>query len=136
MTETHEQAVHSQNNSFSTKTSVYTRLAILTASAAALQLIETPIPRVLPWLKIGLANIITLYAILKFSSKAALTIAFFRTFIAAIFLGSFLSPIHFISLSGALSATIVMSIFLKLRKNSGLAIVSITGAIVNNASQL
>ena len=70
--------------------------AVLVASAAALQVVESPLPRFLPWLKPGLANAMTLYALLRLSASAAMSVAVLRTSIAALFMGSLLSPVHLI----------------------------------------
>ena len=117
------------------KTKYYTLIAMLASCAAALQIIEAPLPRILPWLKPGLANALTLYAIIKLSPIAALIVAIFRTIIASFFLGTFLSPIYLISTAGAISATVTM-IVLSLIPSAGLALISISGAIASNFAQL
>ncbi len=113
-----------------------TLIAILTACAAGLQMLESPLPRILPWLKLGLANVITLYAIIRLSVFSGIFIAFFRTCLAAIILGSFLSPIHIISFSGAVMAAIVMSLIYHFLPKTSVCIISIFGAISSNISQL
>lgn len=114
----------------------YALIAILVSSAAALQIIESPLPRFLPWLKPGLANVLTLYAIIRISAGAGLVVAAFRTFVAATFLGTLLSPVHLISFAGAMSATLVMVGANYLCKNAGLATISICGAMASNFAQL
>jgi heptaprenyl diphosphate synthase len=111
-------------------------VSVLIAAAAALQIIESPLPRFLPWLKPGIANALTLYALVRLSVRAGFLIAILRTAIAAIFLGSFLSPVHLISLAGATGAAAAMAIFRTLLPRSGLAIVSVAGAIASNSAQL
>lgn len=118
------------------QTARYTTIAVLTASAAALQIIESPLPRFLPWLKPGLANALTLFAIVRFSPRAGLLVALLRTAVAAVFLGSFLSPVHLISLAGATAAALLMAAIFRFRPESGLGIVSIVGALASNSAQL
>ncbi|MGM0598929.1 MAG: Gx transporter family protein [Candidatus Rifleibacteriota bacterium] len=114
----------------------YTLIAVLASAAAALQIIESPLPRLVPWLKPGLANVMTLYAIIRLSPFSGFAVAIVRTFIAGIFLGTFLSPVYLISLSGALSSTLAMSILKKVFPLSGLGPVSIIGALASNWAQL
>ncbi len=113
-----------------------TLIAILVACAAALQMLESPLPRLLPWLKIGLANVITLYAIIRINGITGIFIATLRTCLAAIIFGSFLSPIHIISFSGAVSAAITMALINRFIPNSSLCIISVFGAISSNIAQL
>lgn len=126
----------SQSETAMRQTARLTTVAVLVASAAALQIVESPLPRFLPWLKPGLANALTLYALLRISLSAGLTVAILRTGIAAIFLGSFLSPVHLISFAGAVSAAFVMAIIVRVAQRTGLATISVVGAIVSNLAQL
>ena len=113
-----------------------TLIAILVSCATGLQMLESPLPRILPWLKIGLANVITLYAIIRINSLTGIFVAALRTCLAAFILGSFFSPIHIISFSGAVMAAIVMAIIVHFLPKSSVCIVSIFGAIASNISQL
>ncbi len=113
-----------------------TLIAILVACASALQMLESPLPRLFPWLKIGLANVITLYTIIRINRTAGILVAALRTCLAALFFGSFLSPIHIISFSGAVSAAIVMALIFRFFPKASICIISIFGAITSNISQL
>ena len=113
-----------------------TLIAILTACAAALQMLESPLPRILPWLKIGLANVVTLYAIIRINSFTGIGIAALRTCLAAFAFGSFLSPVHVISFSGAVAAAIIMALIFHYLPKTSICIISIFGAIASNISQL
>lgn len=113
-----------------------TYCGILIACAAALQMLESPLPRFLPWLKLGLANVITLYAIIRFSCGMGFIISIFRTCLAAIILGSFLSPIHQLSFVGAISSAIVMIFIYKFFPKASISVISIFGAITSNIAQL
>ena len=111
-------------------------IAILAATAAALQVVESPLPRLLPWLKPGLANAMTLFALLRFSVKAGFGVALIRTFLAGTVMGTLFSPVYLISLAGALTSAITMSIIKKLLPDSGLSTLSIAGALASNWAQL
>ena len=113
-----------------------TLIAILVSWAAGLQMLESPLPRVLPWLKIGLANVVTLYTIIRINGITGIFVAALRTCLAALILGSFLSPVHIISFSGAVMAAIVMSVIFHYLPKTSICIISIFGAIASNISQL
>lgn len=114
----------------------YCLIAILASSAAVLQTIEAPFQSILPWLKPGLANSLTLYAIIKLSASAGLIVATFRTLIASIMLGTFLSPVFFASFSGSVAAAIAMITLKKLAGVKHMSIISISGAVASNLAQL
>ncbi len=113
-----------------------TLTAILIAAATGLQMLEAPLPRILPWLKLGLANIITLFAIIRLGGVKGIAIAALRTCLAAFILGSFLSPIHMLSFAGAVSAAIVMYMISNFLPKTSICIISIFGAITSNIAQL
>lgn len=113
-----------------------TLMAVLVSAAAVLQLIESPLPRFLPWLKPGIANALTLYALVRLSTTAGLTVAVLRTAVASLFLGNFLSPVHLISFAGATSAALVMAALRRLIPGAGLGVISVAGALANNSAQL
>ena len=117
-------------------TNLYCLIAILASSAAVLQTIESPLQGILPWLKPGLANSLTLYAIIKLSAKAGIIVAIFRTLIASIMLGTFLSPVFFTSFSGSLAAATAMITIKKITGVNHLSIISISGAVASNLAQL
>ncbi|MBI4976139.1 MAG: Gx transporter family protein [Spirochaetes bacterium] len=84
--------------------------AILVAFAAALQIAESFIPYPVPGAKLGLANIATMLALMRFGPGAAVTVAFLRTIVASLVLGTFLAPPFFLSLTGALGAALLSSL--------------------------
>jgi heptaprenyl diphosphate synthase len=118
------------------KTRTYTTLAILVSSAMVLQIIETPLPRIIPWLKPGLANCLTLFALYRLSFKMSLGVAFLRTLLSSFILGSFLTPLFYMSFGGAVLAAVVMGIIKHSFKEVTIEIVSISGALTNNLAQL
>lgn len=113
-----------------------TLTAILIASATGLQMLEAPLPRILPWLKLGLANVVTLYAIIRLGAIKGIVIAALRTCLAAFILGAFLSPVHMLSFAGAVSAAIIMFLVYRFLPKTSICIISILGAITSNIAQL
>lgn len=112
-------------------------LGILSAAAAALQILEAPLPRLVPWLKPGLANALVLFAIVRFSPWFAAGIVVFRSLLAGLALGLLFSPAHLLGLAGGLAAAVTMTLAVRLGHGwLGLAGVSILGAVAHNLAQL
>ena len=85
-------------------------LALLIAIAVSMHIIESLLPSPIPWLRLGLANIMTLSALYLCGGKAAWTVSLARTGIGALLLGRLLSPGFWLALTGAIVATSVMII--------------------------
>lgn len=83
-------------------------LAMLVALAVALRGLEGLIPNPLPWVRVGLANIMTLLAMLLFGVKAGIALTLLRVGIASLLFGAFLSPIFVLSLTAGLGSSLVM----------------------------
>ena len=114
----------------------YTLLAILVACATAIQVLEAPLPRILPWLKPGLSNVLILYAIVRISPKFGFATAVLRNILTSLTLGTLFSPVQLISFAGGISSSIAMAIVFKLIPRAGLITISVVGALVNNLAQL
>jgi len=82
----------------------------LAALAAVIQVLEGAIPSPLPGVKPGLANVITLVALLRHGPRVATAVAVTRVVAASLYLGTFLSPGFMLSASGALAALAVGSL--------------------------
>ena len=76
-------------------------LGVLMALALALHVLEAQIPAPLPWVKPGLANLMTLVALLTLGWRSALLVTFLRVLIGSLLVGSFLGPGFLLSLAGA-----------------------------------
>jgi len=112
-------------------------LGVLVALALALHLLESQIPSPLPWVRPGLANLMTLIALLVAGWRAALLVAVLRVGIGSLLLGGFLGPAFTLSLAGAVASTLVMALMARgaWRLWSPLA-VSAAGAVAHGAAQL
>lgn len=111
--------------------------ALLTALALALNYTERmfPLPLLvpLPGVKLGLANVVTLFALCYLGSKLAFTVLAARIFLGALFAGSFSALLY--SAMGGMLAFAVMALAVHSRRLS-LYGVSILGAAGHNIGQI
>jgi len=113
------------------------RIAILSAYALALHGFESLLPTPIPWLKLGLANIITLTALVLYGFRTALMVTLIRVVLASIFIGTFLGPAFILSMGGGLASVFAMGLALKAFKNLfGTVGISLIGALFHNLAQL
>lgn len=84
-------------------------LGVLVALALALHLMESQIPSPLPWVRPGLANLMTLIALLTLGWRAGLLVTVLRVGIGSLLLGGFLGPAFLLSLCGGVASTLVMA---------------------------
>jgi heptaprenyl diphosphate synthase len=111
------------------------RLAGLIVIGLLLFIFEAYLPRPVPWLKFGLANIATLIALYWMGWKEAVIVSLFRIVIGSFFIGNLLTPGFFLSVSGGLSAVLVMGILYHVKIFS-LITVSTAGALMHNLAQI
>lgn len=112
-------------------------LALLVALAVVLRGLEGLIPSPLPWVRIGLANIMTLLAILLFGLKAGMLLTILRVLIASLLFGTFLSPTFLMSLIAGICSTLVMgALYLMFRPVFSPIGISVLGGFVHNLAQL
>ena len=111
-------------------------LAVLTAVALIIFIIELQIPNPfpIPGIKLGLANIITVYAVYKFSAKEVAMIVVSRVFLGSVFGGN-ISALPY-SMSGALLCLIGMLLIKKAVPIKFIWLSSILGAILHNTGQM
>lgn len=114
-----------------------TRLAMLLALSLVLGIVESLFPilgGMIPGMKLGLANIITVLTLYLFGFKEALCISILRVFLMGILRTGLFSTTFFFSLSGALFSAFTMAIF----KKTKLSIigVSVIGAIFHTIGQI
>lgn len=109
--------------------------SLLIAIALILSWMESQIPPFfsVPGIKLGLTNIVVLYALYSLSNMDAFIINGIRILIVGMTFGSPYSMIY--ALSGAIVSYITM-ILMKKYTNLSITIVSITGAILHNVGQI
>lgn len=118
------------------KTKKLVFMALLTAISLVIWVIEAQIPAPIPvpGVKLGLASVVTLTAMLILGRREALAVLLVRVFLASVFAGSF-SAILF-SLAGGLLSWAVMALTLGIFSQKLVWVVSVFGAIAHNAGQL
>ena len=87
-----------------------TRLGFLTAAGTALFVLESLIPLPLPFLKVGLANISTLLALLVGGPADALSVVFLRVCAGSLVTGSFLGPAFILAMTAGIVSAGVMAL--------------------------
>ena len=118
------------------KTKRITELSLLTAAALIVFIIEMRLPNLSPvqGVKLGLANIFTVYAVYRFSGKEVLLMVLARVFLGAVFSSNFSALIY--SMSGALLCLVGMIFLKKFIPENYLWLCSIFGAIFHNVGQI
>ena len=100
-----------------------------------LSFVESQIPPLstIPGVKIGLANIVTVFLLYKLGIKEAVTVSVIRVLLSALLFGSFVSLMY--SAFGAVSALIIMIPAKRFTPFSPIG-VSVLGAVAHNAGQI
>ena len=86
------------------------RIAWLTALAITIHIAESALPSPLPGVKPGLANVVTIVALIQYGWATAAWVALLRVLIGSLLLGTFLSPTFLLSLGGALASITVLRV--------------------------
>jgi heptaprenyl diphosphate synthase len=89
-------------------------LALFVAMAVTVHALETLLPMPVPWLRLGLANVMTLTALYLYDGRAAWTVCLARVGIGALLLGRLFSPGFWLALAGAIVATSAMIIMYRI----------------------
>ena len=72
-----------------------TTLSLIVALGMVLHRLEILIPLPSPWIKLGLANVMTLVTLVFFGLRDAVTVTLLRIMLGSIVGGAFLSPTFF-----------------------------------------
>lgn len=118
------------------KTKKLTLLSLLTAIALTIFMVEAQIPALvpIPGIKMGLANIVTVFTVFAIGSKEAAAVLFVRIFLGAVFAGNF-STI-FYSAAGGFCAIGVTILLKKLLTKKQLWVAGALGAIAHSVGQM
>lgn len=113
-----------------------TSLALLTTIALTIFMIEAAIPTLvpIPGVKLGLANIVTLFVINQYGTQDAAIVLIMRIILASIFGGQIVSFMY--SLCGGFLCLIVMTVINKILMGKLVFLTSIFGAIAHNVGQI
>ena len=118
------------------KTRDITLIGVLTAISVVISIIESYfdfIGNIIPGLKLGLANIVVLFALYKYNFKTAISISMVRVFIVALIRTGF-GINFFFSLVGALFSVLIMAIVKKTRLS--IVGVSVLGSVCHSIGQV
>ena len=108
-----------------------TTLALLTTIALTIFVVESAIPTLvpIPGVKLGLANIVTLFVLKRYKFSDAAIVLVMRIILATIFTGQAVSFLYWVSL-------IVMAAVNKLLRGQYIFLTGILGAVSHNAGQI
>lgn len=108
---------------------------ILVAVALVLSYVEAliPLPVPVPGIKIGLANIVTVYALYRAGAKDALGISLLRVLLSGLLFGNGMSVLY--SLAGAALSFAGMA-YLKHTEKFKTVTVSVSGGVLHNLGQI
>ncbi|MFW6138770.1 MAG: Gx transporter family protein [Spirochaetota bacterium] len=112
-------------------------IAFLATLSIFLSIAEHAVPKPFPFLRLGLANAVTLYAFTVMRPREVFLVVLSRVVIASLMIGTFLSIAFVLSFSGAVSSFFVMlAVYNYFKKIFSLVGVSIFGAVTSNVVQL
>ena len=113
-----------------------TCMALLTAIALTIFMIEAQLPALvpIPGIKLGLSNIVTVFAVFTLGSFEAAMILFVRIFLGAVFAGNFSTILY--SLAGGYLAFLSTVLLKKILKKDQLWVAGCLGAIAHSIGQM
>jgi len=113
-------------------------LAIMISVSIVLSIVESMISVtlfIIPGVKLGLANIITLMILYIYGEKEAFAVSLLRIFIVSLIYSGLFSPASLISFSGGIIAYLVMILVKQIPKLS-IVSVSVAGALAHMVGQI
>lgn len=115
-------------------------MAVLITFAVVIHTVEAalPLPMPVPGVRLGLANIITLLAIILFGLRGGLLVAILRTVLGSLVTGGFLGFGFWLGISGGIAACLVMALAMVPAGKGYMTLVSVSvlGAVTHNLVQL
>lgn len=113
-----------------------TRMALLTAISLVIFMVEAQIPNPvpIPGVKLGLANIITVYAMFALGPASTLMILLCRVFLGSVFSGQLMT--FFYSLAGGLLCYASMLVLRKIVSEKQIWVCGAIGAVFHNIGQI
>ncbi len=112
-------------------------LTILILTATALGVVDSLIPRPVPFMKLGLANVAAVIAVVRYGFLKTLELNLFRAFAVALITGLLATPSFLLSISGAAASATAMGLLRKLQPDRfSMAGLSAAGAVASLWAQL
>lgn len=103
--------------------------------AIGLHVFESALPGLGPWFKPGLANIMTLLALVWLGPKAAASLAVARVVLGSLLIGTLFTPTFIMSLAGALAAAAAMIMMWRLQPVISVIGISLVAAVTHMLAQ-
>ncbi len=113
------------------------RLSLLAAAALIIFVLEAQIPPIIPYIpgmKIGLANIITLFLLATHSRREAFMVLIVRIILGSFFAGQMAALMY--SLAGGMLSFAAMCVVMKLAGKEHLWFIGVTGGVFHNIGQI
>lgn len=113
-----------------------TVMALLSAIALTIFTLEAQIPALVPiaGVKLGLSNIVTVYAVFALGSWEAAAILFVRIFLGAVFAGNFSTILY--SLAGGILAILVTILLRRILQEAQIWVAGVLGAVAHSIGQM
>ena len=113
-----------------------TQLAILTAIALIIFVVDLQIPNPfpIPGVKLGLANIITVYAVYHYRAKEVLLVVVVRVLLGSIISGNMMALMY--SMAGSLACLLGMLLLKRFLTQRYIWVCSVLGAVLHNIGQI
>ena len=113
-----------------------TILSLLTSVALIIFIIELRIPNIvpIPGIKLGLANIVTVYALYNYGIRDTAMICVVRIFLGSLFSGNLIAMLF--GFGGSLLCIIGMSLLKNVTSDKSLWLLSVIGAVLHNTGQI
>ena len=111
-------------------------LAAYSIMAVLLFIVEGMIPKPLPFMRIGLANVFILLILVQIDFRSALVVTLAKVIIGNLFSGLLFTPLILFSLVSSVLSLLVMYAVYKSKISLSLIGVSITGALSHMMTQL
>lgn len=113
-----------------------TLLALLSAIALTIFMVEAQIPALvpIPGVKLGLANIVTVFTVFALGAKGGVIVLFIRIFLGAVFAGNFSTILY--SAAGGACAIGVTILLRKILTKKQLWVAGCLGAIAHSIGQM
>lgn len=118
------------------KTKKLTELALLSTIALTIFVVELRIPNPIPipGAKLGLANVVTVYAVYRYSAKETWMILITRIILGAIFGGNMMALLY--SLTGGMLCFVGMLLLCRIIPRNWIWLCSVFGAVFHNIGQM
>jgi heptaprenyl diphosphate synthase len=120
------------------KTSIIMQYAFFTAVATTVYFLESMAVRAmpLPFLRIGLANVVVVYLLMRGDFLMAFTVNIAKTLIGGLISFTLMSPATLLSISGGIGSLLVMWLLMISPIRFSILGISIAGAVVHNIIQI